>query len=214
METLSSPGRRERKKLRTRQVLAATALRLFAEQGFEATTIEDITEAVDVAPRTFFRYFASKEEVILPDKSEILARLRRALAERPATEFLWVSVREALMCFAAALSEEELDVVLLRARLLASAPVLRARNLERQAVWEDLIAEAAAARLGVSASTDLRCRLVATTAVAALRAAFAVWIARGAVGSFPGLVADAFTLLERGLDQSSSRAKTPPSARR
>lgn len=196
-------GRRERKKLQTRRALAAAGLRLFAERGFDETTIEDITEAADVARGTFFRHFATKEEVVLPDKSELLGRLRRALAERPSTEPVQTSVREAILAFADALSEEDMEVVLLRARLLTTVPALRTRSLERQAVWEDLIAEAVAARLGVDPVSDLRCRLVATTAVAALRAAFTSWVARGGTGDYRSVVADAFDLLERGLPSIS-----------
>lgn len=198
------PGlsRRERKKLQTRRALAAAALRLFADRGFEQTTIEDITEAVDVSPRTFFRYFDSKEEVVLPDKSEILGRLRQALAERPPDEPLWTSVREAILAFGATFSEEEMEIVLLRARLLASERALLARSLERQAVWEDIIADAVARRLSVDPAADLRCRLVAATAVAALRAAFYVWAAGGFTGDFRNLVAEALDVLGRGIEHS------------
>lgn len=189
-------GRRERKKLQTRRALATAALGLFSERGFDETTIEDITEAADVARRTFFRHFATKEDVVFPDKSELLGRLRRALADRPDAEPLQTSVREAILVFADALSEEDMDIVLLRARLSLGAPSLRARSLERQAIWEDVISEALAARLGVDPVNDLPCRLVATTAVAALRAAFTVWVARGGVGDFRIVVAEAFDLLE------------------
>jgi AcrR family transcriptional regulator len=205
MSDQATLGRRERKKLRTRQALAATALRLFAERGFEETTIEDITEAVDVSRRTFFRHFDSKEEVALPDKSELLGRLRQALAEHPASEPPLTSAREAILALAGALSEDSMDVVVLRARLLTTEPSLRGRSLERQSVWEDVIAEALATRWRVDPATDLRSRLVATTAVAALRAAFMVWVARGAAGDFRQAAAQALDLLEQGIGNSSRR---------
>ncbi len=195
-------GRRERKKLQTRRALERAGLRLFAERGFDATTVEDITEAADVSRRTFFRYFESKEEVALPDKSQILGRLRRALADRPDTEPVLTSVREALLDLAAALSEEETEIVLLRARLLTTERTLLARELERQAVWEDLISAAAAARLGCDARTDLRCRLIANSAVAALRAAFTSWAADGGARPFPDVADEALRMLDRGLRAS------------
>ena len=65
---MSELGLRERKKRRTRQALRQAAVRLFLERGFEATTIADITAAADVAPRTFFSYYPTKEDVVLDDR--------------------------------------------------------------------------------------------------------------------------------------------------
>ncbi|MEU1737078.1 TetR/AcrR family transcriptional regulator [Streptosporangium sp. NPDC020145] len=76
------PGLRERKKLRTRHALISGALRLFLEKGYEQTTISEIAMAADVSTRTFFSYFASKEEVVLCDARESLDRLLRTFAER------------------------------------------------------------------------------------------------------------------------------------
>jgi AcrR family transcriptional regulator len=90
-------GRRERKKRETRAALEAAALRLFADRGYEQTTVEDIADAADVAVRTFFRYFSSKRHVLFGDAGHtIVGRLRSALAERPATETPVEAVRAAM----------------------------------------------------------------------------------------------------------------------
>ena len=78
------PGRRERKKQRTRDALFAAAMELFAAQGYDRTAVHEITDAVDVSERTFFRYFASKEDLVLSFIRDGAAAFAAALAARPA----------------------------------------------------------------------------------------------------------------------------------
>jgi AcrR family transcriptional regulator len=78
------PGLRERKKHQTRRALAAAALRLFGERGYEQTTVADIAAAADVSPRTFFSYFRTKEDVLFADTDERIDLLRAAISELPA----------------------------------------------------------------------------------------------------------------------------------
>ena len=83
---MSDPGLRERKKQRTREAIVAAALQLFEERGFDQTTIADIAEAADIAPRTFFGYFPSKEDVVFADFPETVAGLSARLDDRAAAE--------------------------------------------------------------------------------------------------------------------------------
>jgi AcrR family transcriptional regulator len=80
---MSSPGLRERKKAKTRRTIQEHALRLFAEQGYEATTVDQIAEAAEISPSTFFRYFATKEDVVIEDDYDPL--LIRAFIAQPAS---------------------------------------------------------------------------------------------------------------------------------
>jgi AcrR family transcriptional regulator len=88
-------GLRERKKTRTRLAIEAAALSLFEEQGYEATTIEEIAALADVSTTTFFRYFPSKAEVLVADHGQQLPALHRAIVERPRSESDLDSLRHA-----------------------------------------------------------------------------------------------------------------------
>jgi len=83
---MSDPGLRERKKQRTREAIVAAALQLFEERGFDQTTIADIAEAADIAPRTFFGYFPSKEDVVFADFPETVEGLSARLDSRSSDE--------------------------------------------------------------------------------------------------------------------------------
>src|SRR3954467_1362276 len=91
----STAGRRERKKQRTREALIDTAFRLFQAKGFEATTVEEIADEVDISSRTFFRYFSSKEDVVLTFQEEQFATMMEELAARPASEPVMTALRNA-----------------------------------------------------------------------------------------------------------------------
>src|SRR3954451_19337030 len=94
-ETVEELGRRERKKLRTREALIDAAFAQFADRGFEATTVEDIAEAVDVSSRTFFRYFSSKEDVVLTFHEEQFDAMKAALAAQPPDRPVITAMRNA-----------------------------------------------------------------------------------------------------------------------
>lgn len=189
---------RERKKAATRGRLMAHALRLFDERGFEATTVEEIAASADVAPRTFFRYFPSKVDVLFADHQDFVALLRGAVTTRPAGDSIIAAVRR--------VSHEWLDRVLadpslflVRSRLAATVPAAEAHSRYLDAEYEDVIAEAVAATRNSDPASDLEARLVARAAWAATRAARDVWVATGATADPRALIDEAFGHLERGL---------------
>jgi AcrR family transcriptional regulator len=164
---MTAPGLRERKKARTREAIVEAAFDLFADKGFQATTVADIAAAADIAPRTFFGYFASKEGVVFYDFGDVLDGLSAALAARPPGATAVDGLRSWIET---GLRERRLatrhDV--LRRRLIESDDALAAHNDHQMARFEDLMAEQVAVDLGDTPS-GLRPRLVAAAAVAAMK---------------------------------------------
>jgi AcrR family transcriptional regulator len=194
-EPATALGRRERKKQRTRLDLMEHAARLFAANGFDETTTEDIAEAADLSQRTFFRHFGSKEAVLYADMDELRVRVRAALAERPAGEPALLAVREAILTLADTY-EAERDHRLLQARLAAAYPSVSAYSRAVvQAEWEKELIAAVSDRLGVDPIRDPRPEIVAGAAMSALRASIRRWSAGGGTEHLPTIVAGAFEAL-------------------
>ena len=194
----SAPGRRERKKLETRAALEAAALRLFAERGYEQTTVDEIAEAADVAVRTFFRYFQSKQHVLFGDVAlGIAARLRTALRERPAKETPVEAVRAALGAMELDDAEQQRQV-LDRLRLLQRLPELGGTYHLLFQQLHDVIAEEVAERTGKPVA-DLHPQLLAAAATGALKAALTVFEVSGGRRQLAELRDKAYTLLTAGL---------------
>lgn len=166
------PGLRERKKLRTREQIAAAGLRLFAERGFEATTVDDIAAAADVSRRTFFRYFARKEDVILEWKRQSARELKEVIEARPASEAPVAAVQGALATLAARYSVEP-ELTLGLVRLFERAPSLD--PAADYASWEEVLAAELARRLEVDVAADPRPRLIAAVAFAVMMATVKYW---------------------------------------
>lgn len=124
-------GLRERKKRRTRQAIAAAALELFSERGYEETTIADIAAAADVAPRTFFSYFPSKEDVVFAEIDDRLADVRERLDRRPAGETPLATMRRVVLETMEALAAEHGRFATARIKLMLERPALQARALQR-----------------------------------------------------------------------------------
>ena len=198
------PGLRERKKAMTRRALQDAALGLFARQGFEHTTVDEIADACDISPRTFFRYFATKEDVLFGDGDERRVELIETIDARPAGEPLLRSMREAILALTSHYEHDRAKLVA-KSEIMAMNPTLRSRGVERQRDWEAAVTETLQRRdaIGGSATSMLELRLVAGVATAALRAACDTWVAEG--GELRPLVAEAFDRLATGLDAAPAR---------
>jgi AcrR family transcriptional regulator len=166
-------GVRERRRARTREDIEAAALGLFLERGYDATTTEEIAEAALISPRTFFRYFASKEDVLLARGRDEMTLAARSLAERPPEEPLMDSLRELLRIFAR-LHSTDRERQLCRIQLVTTTPHLAAAFLEMLHGMEQVLRDFVAVRLGLETS-DRRPRLVAAAFGTAFRVAAETW---------------------------------------
>ncbi|MFE1307901.1 TetR family transcriptional regulator [Streptomyces sp. NPDC058755] len=159
METL-----RERKKQRTRDALLRSALELFTTQGYEHTTVDEIAEAVGVSQRTFFRYFAGKEDVAFAVQDLAEARFVAAVRERPVHETPMETLRQAVLEGWDGLREAVEAVVPVELyvrmyRTIESTPSLLAAHLLRSVATEETLARLLAEREGVDVDADPRPRL-------------------------------------------------------
>ena len=194
-------GLRERNKLRTRQEIADATIRLAAERGLEHVTVEQIAAAADVAPRTFFRYFDSKEEALLADHPDRLALLREKLRSRPAAEGPLTAVRAAILDVAGDLDDHR-ELMLCKVRLMEDNPTLRGRSLEMMGDLELMIAEALAERTGVDLATDFRPLVMAGAVCTAMRVAIDRWGRDGGTADITAMVASALDVLDGGFDRT------------
>jgi AcrR family transcriptional regulator len=145
-EPANSGGLRERKKARTRTAIREHALRLFREQGYSATTIEQIAAAAEVSPATFFRYFPTKEDVVLQDDFDIVTLA--ALEEQPPDLGPIAAFRGAAAAARAQMSTEDIARFAETTQLTLSVPEIRARAVDELTRTTDVITAAIAARIG------------------------------------------------------------------
>jgi AcrR family transcriptional regulator len=139
-------GLRERKKAKTRASIREQAVRLFRDQGYQATTVEQIAAAAEISPATFFRYFPTKEDVVLQDDIDVLAM--GAFEAQPPELSPVAALRAAMAATFAALTPEELDRFRTTTELTISVPELRARAVDELTRSLAVIAAAVARRAG------------------------------------------------------------------
>ena len=184
---------RGRKKQRTRRALEEAAFRLFEEKGYKETSVNEIAEAADVSPRTFFRYFGAKDELLFSHHSqqldELIGLVRQAWDRRPSL----ASLEPAIIAFAERM-EERKDTVLPRSRLVAETPSLLSRSLHLRHAWEEHLA-AELASLSGRPEPDLGLRLLACMTVTTLQVAGQEWRESGGAESQADLARRTLDLL-------------------
>ncbi|MCL7460892.1 TetR family transcriptional regulator [Micromonospora echinofusca] len=194
-----TPGRRDRKKRRTRAALTEAALRLVAERGLAQVTVEEISEAADVSPRTFFNYFACKDDALVGDQAGDAARLVARLAAVPPEVPVLTALRTALDDVIDEVRAER-ELWCLRMDVVARNPALLPRLVAGNAETERAIVEVVAARVGVDPDHGYPALVTAVTG-AVLRTAMTRWAAHPAQPDLADLVDEAFAALAAGLPQ-------------
>jgi AcrR family transcriptional regulator len=199
---------RERKKQLTQAAIEEAALRLFQERGYEQTSIQDIADTVMVSARTFFRYFSSKEEVLLGPMRLVLNESLRFLQELAPTESLHAMLR-ATFLHLAGLYQQRRTSFLRRYQVAVQTPSIATIYLYALLETEPLICDALLAHPGLAVGRS-QIRLLVAVYMAALRVALEVWLEQGAQE-------DLVTVLRRYLDAlalgAGLRALTPEEQR-
>jgi AcrR family transcriptional regulator len=172
-------GMRERKRTRARLQIQNEAFRLFAKHGFGATTVEQIAEAAAISPRTFFRYFPTKEDVVLWDEYDpFMLDLFRS---RPRGESPFETMRAVVTTAVHGLYERDPQLFRTRVRLFATVPELRARFLEMQAQAADEVARIFAEHRGLKSDRrELEVRVLSGAVQSAVNVGLERWQNRGA----------------------------------
>ena len=198
---------RERKKLATRRLLRRAALELVGERGLANVTVEDIAEAADVSPRTFFNYFPSKEAALFGGEPDRAAGLRDRVAHLapgvPAVEVLRTVMAQDAEAVAGELRSLGGDPAdwLRRMKAARTDPHVRAAQAAHMATIERAIGEGLATRLGADPETDLYPWVLAAAAVGVVRACMAFWAGSGGTVQLGRIVEQAFEALADGLPE-------------
>jgi len=192
-------GLRERKKARTRASLREHALRLFREQGYQATTVEQIAAAAEVSPSTFFRYFPTKEDLVLQDDMD--TRLMAAFEQQPPGLGPIAAVRAAVRQVLDSYTGADLDIIRESTRLSMTVPEIRARALDEFARAIGAMTETVGKRAGRPAD-DLAVRTVAGAIMGVVMSITMPWDGWSEGHGFEdafGRIDEALALLEAGL---------------
>ncbi|WP_432134723.1 MULTISPECIES: TetR/AcrR family transcriptional regulator [unclassified Streptomyces] len=194
-------GLRERKKIKTREAIRTAMYALVKEQGYEATTIDQIAERAEVSPSTVFRYFPTKEDIVLTDEYDPV--LMEMLRDRPADEPWADSIRHVMLAAARVGVEEDREVARLRTHLLVHVPAVRSRMMETMSVTGRMLSTAISERTGL-APDSLEVRVHAMALMGGLMETSMYWAEHGHEGDLAPLLDRALDVLEHGLPDRKS----------
>jgi AcrR family transcriptional regulator len=192
-----APSLGERKRQRTRETVADTALRLFAARGFDQVTVEEIAEASEVSPRTFFRYFGAKEDTLFAESDAGRDILLHALATQPADAPVLDALQAAMRSIVGYYADQR-DRLRMRHQVVASSLSLRTRTAERQQRWESDVVDHVRISGRAGDMDDLELRLLVASTTTALRVAVETWVAAGSDAALADLLEVAFRRLCAG----------------
>jgi AcrR family transcriptional regulator len=188
-------GLRERKKLKTRRSIQEHALRLFREQGYEATTVEQIAEAAEVSPSTFFRYYPTKEDTVLTDEYDPL--IVSTMRAQPPELSPAAAARNVLHDLVGGMLAVDRQRILERSRLMLSVSSLRARQWDQMHQTRDLLTQALAQRLDRSPA-DLEVRWFAAAVLSVWETAITTWVENDGQGDLLAMLDEAIAFLVAG----------------
>ncbi|WP_128380862.1 TetR/AcrR family transcriptional regulator [Streptomyces cavernae] len=189
-------GLRERKKIKTRTAIRDATYRLIREQGYDTTTIEQIAEAAEVSPSTVFRYFPTKEDIVLTDEYDPV--IEEELRARPADEPWLDSLRHVMRRALGLLDTEEREVTRLRTRLMVEVPAVRSRMMESMSVTGRLLCRVIGERTGMDPD-GLEVRVYAMALMGGLMETSLYWAESGHREDLAELVDRTLDVLEHGL---------------
>ncbi|WP_416977094.1 TetR/AcrR family transcriptional regulator [Streptomyces sp. T028] len=194
-------GLRERKKIKTREAIRAATYALVKEQGYDATTVEQIAERAEVSPSTVFRYFPTKEDIVLSDEYDPL--MVEELRSRPADESWMDSMRHILHTAIDALMAEDPETVRMRAHLAITVPAVRSRIYESTAETARMLRGAMAEHFGLDPD-GLELRVYSMSLIGGLMEVNMYWGEHGCEDDLRSLVDQALTVMEHGLTPKNS----------
>lgn len=201
------PSLRERKKLATRRAIRRVALDLIAERGYVHVTVEDIAEAADVSPRTFFNYFPSKDAALFGGDPERTEALRQRLLHQPPGVAPLEALRSALVGEACAVAEElgelggDPGAWLARMKAANVDPHLRAAQAAHMATVERVLADALAERLGTDLERDPYPIVLVSAVLGVMRAVVMIWAGVGGAVTLERLTDAACQALAEGFPE-------------
>ncbi|MCO4695560.1 TetR/AcrR family transcriptional regulator [Streptomyces sp. RO-S4] len=194
-------GLRERKKIKTREAIRTATFALVERQGYDATTIEQIAERAEVSPSTVFRYFPTKEDIVVTDEYDepLLAELAARPADEPWADSVRYVIRKAIQLAMA----EQPDVTVLRARLTLEVPAVRSRMAKSLSETGRLLTEAIAGRTGLDPD-GLEVRVHAMSLTGGLLEVTTYWAEHGHRDDYADLADRAVEVITHGLPAGGS----------